>query len=143
MTRKSVINGCIEELAEVGPERALQEIHKILSERRLRNYVELAWPVIEPNRQFAPGWHIDAICDHLEAVTMGHILRLCINIPPGCMKSLLTNVLWPSWEWGPKNRPDLRFIGASYSDKLTIRDNRKTRSIIASRWYQEIWGSRF
>ena len=29
------------------------------------------------------GWHIDAIAEHLEAVTAGEINRLLINVPPG------------------------------------------------------------
>jgi hypothetical protein len=27
--------------------------------------------------------------------------RLLMNVPPGFMKSLLTDVFWPAWEWGP------------------------------------------
>jgi predicted phage terminase large subunit-like protein len=50
------------------------------------------------------GWHIDAICEHLEAITAGDITRLLVNIPPGCMKSLLLNVFFPAWEWGPMYR---------------------------------------
>jgi len=106
-------------------------------------FIELAWPVLEPKRQFVAGWHIDAICDHLEAVSHGEITRLLINIPPGCMKSLTTDVFWPAWEWGPKNRPDLRYVSSSYSQDLTIRDNRRTRLLITSKWYQSLWKDRF
>lgn len=59
------------------------------------------------------------------------------------MKSLTTEVLWPCWEWGPRNRPDLRYVSFSYSADLTIRDNRKARTLIGSEWYQGIWGDRF
>jgi len=34
------------------------------------------------------GWHIDAICEHLEAITYGQIIRLLINVPPGMMKAI-------------------------------------------------------
>lgn len=113
------------------------------AETSLRDYIPIVWPVIEPGRKFVSGYPIDAICDHLQAVTEGHIRKLLINVPPGCMKSLTTCVLWPSWEWGPRNRPDYRYVCASYSDALTVRDNRRTRLIINSEEYQSRWGHRF
>lgn len=109
----------------------------------MRGFVEVMWSVLEPGRSFSPGWHIDAICDHLEAVSKGQIMRLLINVPPGCMKSLTTNVFWPAWEWGPRNQPSLRYVCASYSEALTIRDNRRTRALIKSDKYQALWGNKF
>lgn len=117
-------------------------LNKLTSEDSLLNFSEVVWSVIEPGRPFVRGWAIEAICEHLEAVTRGEIRKLLINVPPGLMKSLSTNVLWPAWEWGPKNRPDLRYIGASYSQDLTIRDNRRCRQIIESPLYQALWGDR-
>jgi predicted phage terminase large subunit-like protein len=123
--------------------RAAAVLNKLTSEDSLINFSEVVWPVIEPGRPFVRGWAIEAICEHLEAVSRGQIRKLLINVPPGLMKSLSTNVLWPAWEWGPRNRPDLRYIGASYSQDLTIRDNRRCRQIIESPIYQALWGDRF
>ncbi len=103
----------------------------------------MGWSILEPGRPFVPGWHISAICEHLEAVTRGELIRLLINVPPGCMKSLLTDVFWPAWEWGPARKPDTRYVSSSYSQDLTIRDNRRTRALIQSPWYQRIWGKDF
>jgi predicted phage terminase large subunit-like protein len=125
------------------PNRALASLNKDLAEGHLIDFSEVMWPVLEPGRPFVRGWAIEAICDHLEAVSAGHITKLLMNVPPGLMKSLSTNVLWPAWEWGPRNRPDLRYIGASYSQDLTIRDNRRCRQLIESPVYQELWGDRF
>ncbi|RLG44761.1 MAG: terminase [Thermoproteota archaeon] len=85
---------------------------------------------------------IEVMCEHLEAITANQIKRLLINVPPGFMKSLLTNVFWPAWEWGPKNLPHNRFIGASYSEQLTIRDNRRCKAILNSTEYRDFWGDR-
>lgn len=123
--------------------RAAAILNKLTSEDSLINFSEVVWGVIEPGRPFVRGWAIEAICEHLEAVSRGEIRKLLINVPPGLMKSLSTNVLWPAWEWGPRNRPDLRYIGASYSQDLTIRDNRRCRQIIESPIYQALWGDRF
>jgi hypothetical protein len=32
---------------------------------------------------FHDNWHIRALCEHLEAVTRGQIVKLLINVPPG------------------------------------------------------------
>lgn len=131
------------ELAQNNPDAILEELDKLDAQESLRRFVEIFWSVLEPGRAFVGGWHIDAICDHLVAVSEGHITRLLINVPPGCMKSLTTDAFWPAWEWGPKNRPDLRYVSASYSLDLTIRDNRRCRTLIQSRLYQRLWGDRF
>ncbi|WP_174071713.1 phage terminase large subunit [Rhizobium rhizogenes] len=108
----------------------------------LSGFVQEAWHVVEPSADYVHGWHIDAICRHLEAVTSGEITRLLINVPPGTMKSLLCGVFWPAWEWGPKDRPQMRYVGASYSEHYAKRDNRRMRDLVASEWYQTLWGDR-
>jgi predicted phage terminase large subunit-like protein len=121
----------------------LAELDKADSAASLRQFIQLSWSILEPGRDFVLGWHIDAVCEHLEAVTSGDITRLLINVPPGCMKSLSTEVFWPAWEWGPKNMPATRYVSASYSNDLTVRDNRRCRNLIRSEWYQNLWGKNF
>ncbi len=76
-------------------------------------------------------------------MTAGEINRLLINVPPGCMKSMLTAVFWPAWEWGPRNLVAHRYITASYSEKLTVRDNQRFLRLLLSRTYRSLWGERF
>ena len=125
------------------PEQGHDILDKLDAEESLFEFIKLMWPVLEPNREFVDGWAIRAICDHLEAVTRGEIRRLLMNVPPGFMKSLTTQVFWPAWEWGPRNLPSMRYVGASYADQLTVRDNRRTRNLITSELYQRLWGDRF
>ena len=99
----------------------------------------MAWPVLEPAAELKWGWCLDAICDHLQAVHDGQIKRLLMNVPPGCMKSLTTGVLFPAWEWGPGGRADLRFLTTAHKETLAIRDNMKCRRLIQSDWFQERW----
>lgn len=105
----------------------------------LSSFTKAAWHVLEPGQPYKHGWHLDAISDHLEAVTRGQITRLLINIPPGTMKSLSVGVMWPAWEWGPRGLPHMRYLGTSHSQPLAIRDNLKMRRLVSSRWYQERW----
>ncbi|TPG76324.1 phage terminase large subunit [Pseudomonas arsenicoxydans] len=108
--------------------------------RSLSCFVREAWHVLEPGQPYIHGWHVDVVCEHLEAVTRGDFNRLLVNIPPGTMKSMLIGVFWPAWEWGPKAMPHMRFIGASHEQKLAIRDTVKMRRLVTSDWYQERWG---
>lgn len=117
----------------------LYAIDKELCERSLSEFIQLAWHVLEPSQEYKHGWHVDAICEHLEAVTNGDISRLLINIPPGTMKSTLVNVYWPAWEWGPKNMASMRIISASHEQGLAIRDTLKMRRLITSDWFQSFW----
>lgn len=110
----------------------------VLLESSLRNFIAGAWHVLEPGTDYKHGWHIDAIAEHLEAVTLGQIKRLVINIPPRHMKSLTVSVFWPSWWW--IQRPETKFIFSSYSAMLSKRDNGKARQLIESPWFQKRWG---
>ncbi|MGA3028036.1 MAG: phage terminase large subunit [Bryobacteraceae bacterium] len=117
------------------------EIDRELASRRLRDFVLQAWAVVEPSTPFVPGWHIDAIIEHLEAVTLGQIRNLLINVPPRHMKSLLVSVLWPAWEW--IRCPSRRWLYSSYGAQLSIRDSIRCRRLIESPWYQTRWKDRF
>jgi predicted phage terminase large subunit-like protein len=113
------------------------------AELHLIDFVELMWPVLEPEQPFVRGWVQEAICEHLEAVTNGQLTKLLVNVPPGFTKSMLVSVMWPAWEWGPRNRPDLRYMSWSYSAELTEQHNENCRKIIESELYQRFWGARF
>jgi predicted phage terminase large subunit-like protein len=102
--------------------------------------VREAWPVLEPATPLVEGWHLDAITDHLEAVSRGEIRQLVINIPPRFGKSLSVAVFWPVWEW--LRSPGTQWIYASYAATLSRRDSRRCRDLITSAWFQSRWGDR-
>jgi predicted phage terminase large subunit-like protein len=128
----------------------LARVDARLASMRLRDFQEQAWHVVEPGvgdpdslgRTWPQhGWHIDVICDHLEAVSRREIRRLIINMPPRCSKSLTVSVFWPVWTW--IQRPETRFVYASYSAALSVRDSVKCRRLIDSEWFQRNWGDAF
>lgn len=114
---------------------------RILVRRKLREFVKEAWHVVEPATTFKPNWHIDAIADHLQAVSQGKIKRLIINIPPRCAKSTIVAVMWPCWDW--IDNPGRKWLFSSYASNLSIRDSVKCRHLLASPWYRGRWGNRF
>ena len=116
-----------------------QAIEREACRRSLATFIRRAWAVLEPGQPYVHGWHVDAMAEHLEAVTAGQITRLLVNIPPGTMKSMMTSVFWPAWEWGPKGLAHLRFIGASHEEGLATRDNLRMRRLVQSEWFQTLW----
>lgn len=122
---------------------AWTELGKLKAELKLIDFVEMMWPILDPEQPFVRTWVQVAICEHLEAVSAGRITKLLINVPPGMTKSRLVNVMWPAWEWGPRNRPDLRYMAWSYSADLSQDHNADCRKIIESDVYQQCWGDRF
>jgi predicted phage terminase large subunit-like protein len=113
----------------------------LAAERSLSRFVREAWHVVEPDVPLIGNWHIQAICQHLEAQTAGQIKRLLINVPPGTLKSILVCVMWPAWEW--ITFPGRRFLFGSYDQALSTRDSLRCRALLESRWYQTRWGDRF
>lgn len=109
--------------------------------KSLKLYVRRAWHIVEPSRPLVWHWGLDAICEHLEAVTAGQIEKLIINVPPGMLKSTIVAVLWPTWEW--TFRAWLKWLFATYSSGLTFRDAGYRKKIMMSPWYQMRWGGRF
>jgi phage terminase large subunit-like protein len=110
-------------------------------EESLHSFIKGAWPIIEGGRDFVDGWHLDAICEHLEAVYNGQIKLLLINEPPRCMKSTAFPVALPAWIW--TKEPSFQSLFLSYGSSLSIRDSVKCRRIIGSKWYQRRWGHKF
>lgn len=117
--------------------------------RSLAEFTRQAWHILEPATKLKWGWALDAICEHLEAITNGDLdrpgegARLLINVPPGSMKSLLVGVFWPAWEWGPRGMASMRYLGTAHKQDLAVRDNMKCRRLIQSAWYQERWPIEF
>src|SRR5438445_2110850 len=103
-------------------------------------FVRYFWKVLEPQTPFVDGWALWAMIEHLEAVTRGEIKRLLINVPPGFQKSMLTNIWWPAWEWGPMGLSHYRYVTFSYSSSLTERDNGKFRDLVTSEPYLALYG---
>jgi len=116
-------------------------------EGSLLNFVEGAWPSLDPT-QYQSCWAIDALCEHLQAVTEGQIKKLLVNFPPRCGKTLVTSVCFPAWTWARSEQsflsgPQVRFLCGSYNDDLSLQNSTKHRRLLLTPWYQKRWGKRF
>lgn len=113
----------------------------LLAELSLHEFIKQSWPYIEGDKEFIDGWHIQAICEHLEAVYYRKVKNLLINIPPRCGKSTIISVAFPAWCW--LHNPSEQFLYASYALNLALRDSVKCRRLILSPWYQERWNNKY
>ena len=113
-------------------------------EDNLALFFREAWSSFDPDI-YTHGWHLDAIAEHLTAVTNGEIRKLLINVPPRHSKSNLVSIAWPAWTWArhhiaPLSGPQVRFLCLSYSLDLSIQHATTARRLLESPWYKKYWG---
>lgn len=104
-----------------------------LQRTNLVEYVRRVYSIIDPINPYKHNWHIDLICEYLNACQKGEIKRLIINIPPRFMKSITCSVAFPSWLLG--QNPKERIICVSYAHSLAVRMSRDTEAVMNSDWY--------
>ena len=106
-----------------------------------QDFIKEAWPILEPNTRYIANWHIDAMCEHLDAILRGQIRNLLINIPPRHQKSMTVSVFWPAFVW--IDLPAFKFLCSSYAQARATGDSVNSRTLIESPWFQSRWGHRF
>lgn len=118
-------------------------------EGSLYEFLKGAWSSID-SADFQPGWALEALCDHLEAVTLGKIKRLLINFPPRCSKTTIASICWPAWTWARSDQyntywsgPQVKFLCGSYNAFLSLDNANKMRRLLSSPFYQRYWGGKF
>lgn len=127
----------IESIASIPQEKLIAEKCK----RSFKYFLKEAWPTAEPGSPLIHGWHMDVICDHIQACVEGRIKNLIIAIPPRHSKSTIVSVLFPAWLW--IRDPGRRTLFVSFAARLSDRDSRKCRNLIESVWFQRLFGEKF
>lgn len=105
--------------------------------RSLYEFTRRAWHVVESS-PFTDGWHLEELCNHLEALYRLEIRDLGVAMPPGTTKSLVCSVFFPAWCW--TQDPGFRVMSSSVDITLALRDARRSRELVESPWYQARWG---
>jgi len=127
---------------------ALNKVKQIsILRRSYYDFFIWAWDIIEPATPLVDNWHIKYLCDLLQieveriAAKKPKTKDLIINIPPRSLKSMIITITLNAWAW--LRYPQLKFISASYNSSLAIEHAVKTRRIIESNEYQEIYLNSF
>ncbi len=118
---------------------------------KLSVFSRLAWHVLEPTTPLEWNWHLDAICDHVQAVLDGWVAvqrargsglpdppqtiqNLVMNVPPGTGKSRFVSVLALPWMW--LRWPTWRAMFISGNPRVVLRDADLCRVLLEHEWYR-------
>jgi predicted phage terminase large subunit-like protein len=106
----------------------------------LAEFFRRSWHVLEPSTVLVWNWHLQAVCDHVQALLEGRLAKrnLLINVPPGSAKSRIVSVVAPAWMW--TQRPTWRAVFASGNPRVSTRDSLYCRQLIESAWYRNTFG---
>jgi len=122
-----------------GSRRMTAELVELLRRRaklRLKAFARLFWSVVNPGTEMLWNWHLDCICDHLEAVSERRLHKVLICVPPGSCKSTLVGQMWPTWEW--LRSPERRWVFATNALDNAKKEAIYRRSIIQSPLYRRL-----
>ena len=118
-----------------------REVLNALCRQSFDAFAQRAFREVEPGVKYEWNWHIECISDHLQALYEDKLpdgkQRLCINIPPRSLKSYLSSIAFPAWVMGKEAHK--KFICTSYGFTLAKEMAQKSRILIESDWYKEIF----
>ncbi len=101
------------------------------------SFYRMIFPVLAPEATFQEASHFRAMAVALQKVVTGESKRLLIAVPPRHGKSRLGSVALPAWILGLQ--PSAKIICGSYGDDLTKDFARRTRELLTSTIYTDIF----
>ncbi|RAW93970.1 MULTISPECIES: phage terminase large subunit [unclassified Photorhabdus] len=116
---------------------------KSKSEKSFLNFTRLWFELLQGERMMI-NWHHKLMSSKIDDLINGKLnpRNLIVNIPPGGTKTEFFSVHLPAYiNTLVQTRRLRRFrnLNISFADTLVKRNSRRTRDIIASREYQELW----
>ena len=105
-----------------------------LIKRDFLSFVKYIWP------DFIQGPHHKIIAEKFNNLADGKLKRLIVNMPPRHTKSEFASSLLPAWMIG--RNPKLKIIMTTHTGELAVRFGRKSKHLIDSPEYQEIFSTR-
>ena len=113
---------------------------RALVRQDLYAFIEKSFYELNPTTAFLRNWHLEVIAAELEACRRGETKRLIINVPPRSLKSICASVAFPAWLLG--HNPSTQVICASYAQDLANKHASDCRTLLSTRWYQDIFATR-
>ena len=102
-----------------------------LAQNNFLHFVHAMWP------EFISGRHHRIIAEKLQRVASGDLKRLIINMAPRHTKSEFASFLFPAWMMG--QNPRMKIIQATHTTELAVGFGRKTKNLLDSDEYKEIF----
>ena len=92
-------------------------------------FLEWAFSVLDPGRDFSVNWHVDALAYEVhQAVSAEDGYQLLVTLPPRSLKSMTFSVAFVAWALG--QNPRLRFMCVSYGEELAAKLARDCRKLM-------------
>lgn len=120
---------------------------KTKSEKSFLNFTRIWFEMLQGDRMLV-NWHHRWMAREIDKVVRGghSSTNLAISIPPGGTKTEFMSIHLPAYtnmlvKIGVLKR--FRNLNLSFADTLVKRNSRRTRDIISSKEYQELWPSSF
>ena len=95
---------------------------------------------VRDSLEFMVNPHHQIMADTLQQVIDGKITRLIINVPPGYTKTELAVIFFMSM--GLAINPGAKFIHTTYSDELALENSQKTKDIVSSDEFKDLFHAR-
>ena len=100
-------------------------------------FFELAFPVLHNGNPVVWAQYLDLLTHVLLGAADRRCRRLMLNLPPGHMKSMLVSIMYVAWRLG--RDPTAKFICISYGDDLAHYLSSRTRDLMLSAVYRNIF----
>ena len=117
-----------------------KQIEKELCERNFFFFYKWVFKYVY-QRPFVYNWHIEKICEKLQAVAEYKIGNLLVTIPPRHYKTEIVSIMFTTWGY-IKNK-NCNNILTSYSGELALKNSASVQTIIKSDAFQEFWPLKF
>lgn len=106
------------------------------------HFVQTFWHTVSREKLVA-NWHLPYLCSDIETSCRRVFARLpklqdtVVNISPGTSKSTIFSIFMLPWAWA--SNPEIRFIGASFTEALAFELSGKSRQVVNSELYQRLF----
>ena len=127
------------------PDLSELDLLRSVCQRLFRRFVREFWEQVPGAGVCQWNWHLDVFCEELQTIAI-RVFRgepkqydLLVNVPFGTSKSTIFSILFPAWVWS--FFPKARFILFTHTDKLANDFAWKTRAVLESEKYRELYPS--
>ena len=103
------------------------------AKKNFLDFVKYMWP------HFVQGTHHRIIAEKFDNIAKGKLKRLIVNMPPRHTKSEFASYLLPAFIMG--QNPMTKIIQTSHTAELSQRFGRKTKQLIDSSEYKQVFPS--
>lgn len=102
------------------------------------------WFEVNQGDRLLVNWHHRMMADSVEKIVAGTLSprNLIVNVPPGGTKTEFFSVHLPAYLYAKHHEGDIgryRNLNISFSDTLVKRNSRRTRDLMQSQEFREIW----